>query len=176
MSDFLRNEQIPSGLYKLIDLDKTDLGIKPIAKIREICEEKECDCVLVNSTVKPGIVRLEGKEDDSKKKYLKSKQSRKNKPKEVKTKTYVIDKPLTIQQNDLDRKMNEIIKSVKKNYSVTLTFKAFGRYSSGDQWEDIKIRFEESCDYILGSENIMCQNKRESDNTLQAIFRFTNKK
>ena len=129
LAELLRNEQIPSGLYTLIDIDRTNLGVKPIAKIREICEDRECDCVLVNKDVRPGIVKLEERVDENKRKYQDSKESKKGKQKDIKTKSYTVDKPMTIQQNDLDRKMNEVINAVRKNYSVTFTFKAMGRYS-----------------------------------------------
>lgn len=129
MADLLKNEQIPSGLYTLIDIDRTNLGVKPIAKIREICEDQECDCILINPDIRPGIVKLAERMDESKRKYQQAKNAKKSKQKEIKTKSYTVDKPLAIQQNDLDRKMNEVISAVRKNYSVTFTFKAMGRYA-----------------------------------------------
>ena len=176
MSKLLRNEQIPNGLYTLIDIDGTKSGVKPIAKIREICEENDYDCVLVNADVRPGVVRLEEKMDEGKRRYQDKKTSKKQQQKETKTKTYVVDKPLTIQDNDLNRKMNQVISSVRKNYSVTFTFKAFGRYSSGNQWEEILKRFDKCIEYIESHENITLQSKKENENTVFAVFRFTNKK
>lgn len=176
MSTLLRNEQIPNGLYTLIDVDGTNSGVKPIAKIREMCEEHDYDCVLVNANVRPGIVRLEEKMDEGKRRYQEKKQAKKATQKQMKTKTYIIDKPLSIQDNDLNRKLNQVISSVMKNYSVTFMFKAFGRYSSGHHWEEIQKRFEESYEYIISHDNISCQSKKESGNTLYAIFRFVNKK
>lgn len=176
MAELLKNEQIPSGLYTLIDIDKTNLGVKPIAKIREICENRECDCILINPDVRPGIVKLEERMDDSKRKYLSSKNNKGNKQKEVKTKSYTVDKPLTIQQNDLDRKMNEVVNAVRKNYSVTFTFKAFGRYSDEAHWLDVVKRFEECYNYIISHENVTSQTKKENENTIYAIFRYTTKK
>ncbi len=176
MAELLRNEQIPSGLYTLIDIDRTNLGVKPIAKIREICEDQECDCVLINPNIRPGIVKLEERMDESKRKYQESKNAKKNKQKEIKTKSYMVDKPLAIQQNDLDRKMNEVINSVRKNYSVTFTFKAMGRYSDQMHWKDVVKRFDECYDYIVSHENITSQTKKENENTIYAVFRYTTKK
>lgn len=172
----LRNENIPSGLYRLYDIDNTDLGIKPIAIIREMCEDRNYDCILVNADVRPGIVRLEEKIDDSKRKYLESKQSRKQKQKEIKTKTYVIDKPLAIQQNDLNRKMNEVINAVRKNYSVTFTFKAMGRYAEENTFKEVEKRFDECYEYIMSHENVSGLGKKISNNTVNAVFRYTTKK
>ena len=176
MADLLRNEQIPSGLYTLIDIDRTNLGVKPIAKIREICEDQECDCVLINPNIRPGVVKLEERMDESKRKYQESKNTKKSKQKEVKSKSYLVDKPLAIQQNDLDRKMNEVINSVRKNYSVTFTFKAMGRYSDEAHWKEVVKRFDECYDYITSHENIISQTKKENENTIYAVFRFTTKK
>lgn len=176
MADLLRNEQIPSGLYTLIDIDRTNLGVKPIAKIREICEDRECDCILINPNIRPGIVKLEERMDDSKRKYQESRDSKKNKQKEIKTKSYTVDKPLAIQQNDLDRKMNEVINSVRKNYSVTFTFKAMGRYSDEAHWKEVVKRFNECHEYIVSNDNITSQTKKENENTIYAIFRYTTKK
>lgn len=174
--DLLKNEQIPSGLYTLIDIDRTNLGVKPIAKIREICEENEYDCVLVNATIRPGIVKLEERMDESKRKFMESKNAKKSKQKEIKTKSYLVDKPLTIQENDLNRKMNEVINAVRKNYSVTFTFKAMGRYADQNHWKDVVKRFEVCYDYIMSHENITSQTKKENENTIYAIFRYTTKK
>lgn len=176
MAELLRNEQIPSGLYTLIDVDKTNLGVKPIAKIREMCEEKERDCVLINPTIRPGIVKLEERMDESKRKYQDTKNAKKGKQKEIKTKAYLVDKPLAIQQNDLDRKMNEVINSVLKNYAVTFTFKAMGRYSDEAHWKEVVKRFDECYEYIISRENITAQTKKENENTVYAVFRYTTKK
>ena len=175
MAELLKNEQIPSGLYTLIEIDGTKLGVKPIAKIREICEDQECDCVLINPNVRPGIIKLEERMDESKRKYQESKKARKNKQKETKKKSYTVDKPLVIQQNDLDRKMNEVINAVRKNYSVTFTFKAMGRYADQLHWKDVVKRFNECYDYIASHENIATLVKKENENTIYAIFRFTTK-
>jgi len=175
-AELLRNENIPSGLYRLIDIDKTDLGVKPIAKIRELCVERECDCVLINPSVRPGVVKLEERMDESKRKYQESKNAKKSKQKEVKTKSYLVDKPLAIQQSDLDRKMNEVINSVRKNYSVTFTFKALGRYADEAHWKEVVKKFDECYEYIISHENIISQTKKENENTVYAIFRFTSKK
>jgi translation initiation factor IF-3 len=174
--DLLKNEQIPSGLYTLIDIDRTNLGVKPIAKIREICEENEYDCVLVNSNVRPGIVKLEERMDESKRKYQEAKNAKKNKQKEIKSKSYTVDKPLTIQENDLNRKMNEVINAVRKNYSVTFTFKAMGRYADQHHWKDVVKRFDTCYDYIMSHENITSQTRKENENTIYAVFRYTTKK
>jgi len=175
LGNLLKNEKIPSGLYTLIDIDGTNIGVKPIAKIREICEDLECDCVLVNTEVRPGIIKLEERMDESKRKYHEAKNKKKNKQKEMKTKTYKVDKPLAIQENDLNRKMNEVINAVRKNYSVTFMFKAMGRYSDKAHWKDVVKRFDECYDYIMSHENIASQSKKESENTIYAIFRFTTK-
>jgi translation initiation factor IF-3 len=160
----------------LIDIGRTNLGVKPIAKIREICEEQECDCILINQEVRPGIVKLAERMDESKRKYQQAKNAKKNKQKVMKNKAYTVDKPLSIQQHDLDRKMNETINAVRKNYSVTFTFKAMGRYSDATHWKDVVKRFNECYDYIMSHENITSMTKKENENTIYAIFRFTTKK
>lgn len=176
MSEQLRNEKIPSGLYTLIDVDGSNLGVKPIAKIREMGEESDYDCVLVNNSVRPGIVRLQEKMDEGKRKYQESKAARKNKQKAIKTKEFRVDRPLTIQQHDLDRKMNQVINAVKKNYSVTFTFRAMGRYADENHWGDVVAKFEECFEYISSDENVQVVSKKEAENRIHAIFRYTNKK
>ena len=79
----LKNNEIPNGIYKVIDQDGTLIGIMPIPRVLQEAAKRNVDAILVNDSVKPGIIKLQEQIDENKQKYLLSKASKKQKNSEL---------------------------------------------------------------------------------------------
>lgn len=168
----LKNNEIPNGIYKVIDQDGTLIGIMPIPRVLQEAAKRNVDAILVNDSVKPGIIKLQEQIDENKQKYLLSKASKKQKNSEIKSKEYKIDN-INIAKGDYDRLINNLIEAVlTRKISAKLIVIIKGRYRDNNHINMAVEKFETAINRITAAGgNLQSKNMDREKNIFTAIFR-----
>lgn len=169
------NQDLPEGVYRLISLDGTTLGIMPKARVLQIANEKKLDAVLMNGTIKPGIVKL----FDYEKAVYDNKKFKKQKTERIKLKQMEFDNPM-IQENDLKVKIGKIREWLEKGDNVQIAFRIKGRMNDArhiPMIEQIMEKIELSVNdigYVKSKEkNGKTKGKYKKDNSSNFVLKLS---
>jgi translation initiation factor IF-3 len=118
------NEEIMAPKVRLIDEDKKQLGVVPIAKALEVAQEKELDLVAISPTADPPVCRLldYGK-------YIYSLQKKAHEAQKLQKKVHVKEIKFTpvIGEHDVEVKLKKIKQFLEDGNKVKITIWLRGR-------------------------------------------------
>lgn len=118
------NQEIRAKEVRLIDEDKTQIGIVPIGKALEIAREKELDLVAISPKAEPPVCRLldYGK-------YLYSLQKKAHEAQKLQRKVHVKEIKFTpvIGEHDIEVKLKKIKEFLEEGNKVKVTIWLRGR-------------------------------------------------
>jgi len=118
------NEEIKAPRVRLIDEDKKQLGVVPIAKALEVAQEKDLDLVAISPTADPPVCRLldYGK-------YLYSLQKKAHEAQKLQRKVHLKEIKFTpvIGEHDIEVKLKKIKQFLEDGNKVKITIWLRGR-------------------------------------------------
>lgn len=126
-----RNERIKSEKVRLISETGENLGVLKTEDALELARSKELDLVLISPNLEVPIAKIA---DWSKLKYLKQKKD-KNKGKSVTVKEWWFK--AKIEQHDINNKLNQVEKFLKKGGKVKITIKMVKRATYEQMYETL---------------------------------------
>ncbi len=118
------NEEIKASKVRLIDEDKKQLGVVPIARALEVAQEKELDLVAISPKADPPVCRLldYGK-------YLYSLQKKAHEAQKLQRKVHIKEIKFTpvIGEHDIEVKLKKIKQFLEDGNKVKITIWLRGR-------------------------------------------------
>lgn len=117
----IMNEQIKAMEVNLLDQDGQTLGIITTGKAIELAKQQKADLVVIDIMTSPPLCQIIAR--GKAKQVLQKEQASLKKSKEIRLTP-------TIEQHDLDTKVNQIQKLLKSGHPVDLVIKVSGKQSS----------------------------------------------
>lgn len=118
------NESIRAREVRLIGVDGTQLGIKPIREALQLAQEANLDLVNVAPQAKPPVCRIM---DYGKYRYEQSKREKEARKNQKTIQIKEVRLSPTIEENDIKTKLSNVKKFLKKGNKVKLTIRFRGR-------------------------------------------------
>lgn len=118
------NESIRAREVRLIGVDGSQLGIKPIREAMHLAQEANLDLVNVAPQAKPPVCRIM---DYGKYRYEQSKREKEARKNQKTIQIKEVRLSPTIEENDVQTKLSNIKKFLKKGNKVKLTIRFRGR-------------------------------------------------
>src|SRR5512136_547013 len=130
------NEEIPAKEVRLIDEEKNQVGIVPIAKALEIAREKELDLVEISPEAKPPVCRILNYG-----KYLYSLQKKAHEAQKHQRKTQIKEIKFTpgIGEHDIEVKLKKIREFLADGNKVKVTIWLRGRQKRKPEMLDVMV-------------------------------------